>query len=452
VLISLLLTTGAAQAAELELHGHYRARGLLYDNLSLSNTNPNALDRTSTIDHRFRLQPGIHVSSRVSVYAQLDFLPLQPWGDQINTYIDPVTGEAIAMAWADGVQPSADADDGTSYLRNLSLTRVYADVYTPAGRLRFGRIPMDWGTGMWLNDGNDVLQEYGDTGDRLEFTSRVGPVYVMGAYELMHEGLVERTEGGEDAMQALDLAVAWQTETMAVGLYNRYRFGLNPGFHAYSGDLFAKIELGPAEIQAEVNGVFGRGDLDTGVNDISIIAVGAVLDANVAVDKIYGGVQAGLATGDTNPNDSVLRTYTFDRDHNIALMMFEEPMPILAPGVINDANGGRDYDAVRTGEGVSNALYARPMVGYQLRPDLSADVAGVFARALQVPDEQSDVRGYGMEYDLSVTYSPFEHFHAKGTGGVFVPGPYYAGYEHETLGGDFDKTTFGGRLLLTAEF
>lgn len=452
LLLSLLTLLATASAAEVEFHGHYRARGLLYDNLSLSDTNPNALGRTSYADHRLRLSPTIHASSRVGVHAQIDMLPLTVWGDSTNTWTDPVTGDAIAMAYADGVVPYGDAEDGTSYLRNIQLTRAYADVYTEYGRLRFGRMPIDWGVGLLFNDGNDPLDEYGDTGDRLQFTTRVGPVYVMGAYEIINEGLLERDGGIEDAMQAADLAVAWQTETLGVGLYNRYRFQRSPQFGAYNGSLWAHLEMGPANVDAEFVGVFGRGDLDTGVNDIQVLAGGAVLDGSIDIDKIYGGVQIGLATGDKEPNDNVLRTFAFDRDHNIALMMFEEPMPVLAPGVVNDANGGRETDAIRTGDGISNALFLRPMLGYHLRPDLSADLAYIGARALQLPDDEQANRGYGQEFDLSLTYSPFEHFSARGTAGLFLPGPYYRNYEHETLGGDFDSPTLGGRLVLTAEF
>ena len=446
-----LLTLLTAEAAEVEFHGHYRARGLVYDTLSLSETNPNALGRTSFVDHRLRLAPVIHASSRVGVYTQIDMLPMTVWGDSTNTWVDPVTGDAIAMAYADGVVPYGDADDGTSYLQNIRVTRAYADVYTEYGRLRFGRMPIDWGVGLLFNDGNDPLDEYGDTGDRVQFTTRVGPVYVMGAYELINEGLLDR-DVTEDAMNAADLAVAWQTETLGVGLYNRYRFQRNPEFGAYNGSLWAHIEMGPANVDAEIVGVFGRGDLDTGVNDIQVMAAGGVIDGGIDIDKVSGGLQFGLATGDTDPNDNVLRTFAFDRDHNVALMMFEEPMPVLGAAVPNDANGGRDTDAVRTGDGISNALYIRPHVGYHLRPDLSADLAYIGGRALQLPDDEQADRGYGQEVDLSLTYRPFEHFSATGTAGVFFPGPYYENFEHDTLGGDFDSPAVGGRLLLTADF
>ena len=84
-----------ANAAEVEWSGHYRTRGLAYRNLSLSATNPNAIGSTAYADHRLRLQPAFHLSSRVSVHTQLDFLPYTPWGVTTDAWVDPVTGQAI---------------------------------------------------------------------------------------------------------------------------------------------------------------------------------------------------------------------------------------------------------------------------------------------------------------------------------------------------------------------
>jgi hypothetical protein len=440
-----------ANAAEVEWSGHYRTRGLAYRNLSLSATNPNAIGSTAYADHRLRLQPAFHLSSRVSVHTQLDFLPYTPWGVTTDAWVDPVTGQSIDLAYADGVAPTGDETNGSSYLGNLQVTRAYADVYTPVGRLRFGRMPMHWGAGILYNAGNDVLNEYGDSADRVQFTTRAGPVYVMAGYDVLYSGYTEAFEGGHDDMQAVDVAVAYRSEALSVGLYNRYRFQPKYDFRAYNGSLWGSAELGPVHAELEAVGVFGEGDLSDEVDNQRIRAAGGLLTADAQFDKILAGLQAGVATGDGDDSDNTLNTFTFDRDHNIALMMFEEPLPVLAPAVLNDANGGRDTTTVVTGDGFSNGFFLAPRIGYALRPDLSADVTYVAARALQSPS-WTDEKGYGQEVDLGITYRPFEHFSAVGTFGVFFPGPYYSEFEDDTLGGDFDSATVGGRLMLNAEF
>ncbi len=447
----LILLLSVASAAEVEWSGHYRTRALAYSSLSLSTTNDNALGGTYYADHRLRLQPGFHLSSRVSVFAQLDYLPYTPWGTSADTWLDPVTGQAIDLAYVDGVTPIANEGDGGSYTGNLQLTRAWADVYTPVGRLRFGRMPLHWGAGVLYNAGNTPLSEYGDSADRIQFTTRQGPVYVMAGYDIIYGGFRESYDGSHDDMQALDLAVAYRSEAASVGLYNRYRFQPKQNFRAYQGSLWGSAELGPVHTEIEAVGVFGRGDLSDELNDQRILAGGGIVRANAQFDKILGGFEVGIATGDPDEDDGDLRTFTFDRDHNVALLLFEEPLPVLAPAVLNEANEGRDSSLAITGDGVSNAFYLAPQVGYQLRPDLSVDLTYVAARALAAAS-WTEEKGYGQEVDLAVRYTPFEHFEATATAGLLLPGPYYSDFEDDTLGGGFDAPTFGGRLLLTAAF
>ncbi len=448
MLTSMMLAMAPAHAAEVTWNGHYRARGLIYDSLSVSSTNAQAEGTSNLFDHRLRLRPGIYVSSRVGVFTTFDVLPLTPYGDTANTWYDDVEGAAIPLAYADGVAVGADAEDPTAWASNFQVRHAYADLYSDIGRFRFGRMPHHWGAGILFNGGFGPESEYGDVSDRLQFTSRAGSVYLMGAWEPIFEGY----EGVPDDMAALDFSVAYRAETTGLGLYNRYRYQPSASFNSYTGDLWGYAELGPVKVQTEVAAVFGGGDLDTGANDISIAAVGAMLEAEVGLDRLIGGLELGVATGDAEPDDSKIKTFSFDRDHNVALMMFEEPMPVLEASVITESNGGRDYDAVRTGEGVSNALYLRPWVGWRFNDDLATDLQLFAARAAKVPEDEEANRGYGMEFDLSLRYDPYEHFWVKGTAGVFLPGPYYTTYTHDELGTGFDDVTLGGRLYATVEF
>ena len=182
-------------AAEVEWAGEYRARGLLYDSLSLSRDNDQAEGTSSLIDHRFRLRPTFFINSNVSLGAQVDMLSLTGWGDSADTWYDPVTGDNISLAYADGVQAWSDEEDGGSYRYNIQLTRAWADVYTGIGRVRFGRMPLHWGAGIQFNDGLATDAEYGDTSDRVQFSSRVGEA---GATPLFGPGI--RTDDDIEAL------------------------------------------------------------------------------------------------------------------------------------------------------------------------------------------------------------------------------------------------------------
>jgi len=446
-LVALILAIPGAHAAELEWVGHYRARGLLFDSLSLSDTNPQAEGTSNLLDHRLRLEPRFHITERVGIFAQLDALSLVPWGEQPESWEDPVTGDATYLAYDQSLVAPAAADGG-SIAAGLAIPRAWGEVYTDIGQLRFGRVPLHWGAGIWENAGLGPDAEYGDTADRVQFTSRVGLIYLMGAYDVNYEGYLN----APDDMQSLNLAFSYQTESLGLGFHNQYRWQPSQDLSLYTGDLWFKAELGPAMIEAEGVGVFGAGNLGDGINDVRIASVGAMLRGEAALDKLVLGAELGLATGDGDPTDSNIRTFTFDRDHNVSLLMFEEPLPTLEATTANDTNGGRDYHAVRTGEGIRNALYLRPQVGYRFFPTLRADLAVFGAQAAKLPEEQADDKGYGWEVDASVTYSPYEHFELRGMAGVLFPGRYYSSFEDPDLGGGFDKPAIGGLLQGTVSF
>jgi len=445
--LALIVATPSASAAQLEWAGHYRARGLLYDSLSLSDTNDQAEGTSNLLDHRLRLQPRFHITERVGLYAQFDALNLVPWGEQVEGWEDPVTGDTTYVAY-DQTLVAPTTTTGASTPAGIAVTRAWGEVYTDIGRFRFGRVPLHWGAGIWQNDGFAPDAEYGDTADRIQFTSRVGMLYLMGAWDVNYEGYLN----APDDMQSLNLAFAYQTESLGLGFHNQYRWQPSEDLTLYTGDIWAKAEMGAVEIETEVVGVFGAGNLGGGANDLRIAAVGAMLRGDAQLDKIIVGVEGGLATGDADPDDSNIKTFTFDRDHNLTLMMFEEPLPTLEATTANETNGGRDYDAVLTGEGIRNALYVRPHVGYRILPELTVDLAVFGAQAAKVPEADSDNKGYGWEFDASVIYEPYEHFMLRGMVGVMLPGKYYSTYEDDELGGGFDKPAMGGMLTGTVQF
>ena len=445
--MALFLLAPSVQAAELTWNGHYRARGLIYDSLSLSESHDQAEGTSNLIDHRLRLQPGWYLSDRVALFAQLDALSLEPWGGQAEAWEDPVSGDITALAYEQSVVAPTD-EDGASMASAIAMTRAWGEVYTDFGRFRFGRVPTHWGTGLLLNDGLAYDAEYGDTADRLQFTSRVGLLYLMAAWDVQYEGYLN----APDDMQTLNAAVAYLTETANVGFYNMYRYQPSESFKAYTGDFWFNAQFGPALVEGEVAAVFGGGNLDTGANDIQIGAVGALLRGNFDLDRLQLGLELGFASGDVDPDDDHIKTFSFDRDHNVALMLFEEPLPTLEAQTANDTNEGRDLDAVLTGEGVRNALYLRPHVGYELIPKLQADLAVFAAQAAALPEEYDGAKGYGVEFDLSLRYAPYEHFLLQGTLGMLLPGKYFSTYEHEELGGGYGDMALGGMLMGTVHF
>lgn len=437
----LLLALPHAQASDLVWEGYFRSRGQLFDSLSLvdATTNENSEGLSLALDNRLSLRPTWRINEHASIHAQLDLVPFTVWGSTTDTPTDPATGSDEARATADGVTANGP---------ELVALRAWGEASTPIGTFRAGRMPLEWGAGILWNAGDLPENEYGDTADRFSYTNIFGPVWVMAAFDVQYEGLVNSA----DDMQALSLALGYRGESVGAGLLNNYRYQPSLGWQAYTGDLWGYTRLGPLTIELEAVARFGGGSQETGANDLTESAFGGLLDASLQQEKLGFGVQGGFATGDSEPNDTKLHTFSFDPDHDVALMMFEEKMPTLVAAVPTEANGGRDTSAVQSGDGISNALYLRPRVSYLLRPDVKAELSWTTATVAKASADTANRKGYGNEIDLSLRYDPFPHVWAKGTVGMFLPGRYYSEYEDPDLGGGFDKTSFAARLMGTVEF
>ena len=442
-----------AHAVEVAWDGHYRSRIRYFDSLSLAKPadNSNSEEESWTADHRLRLQPGFKLSDQVSLFTDLDVLPFNDWGGNPVLLTDPATGESVPAVYTHSVS-APTAEDGSAGTQNIEVRRAFGQLNTDFARIRFGRMPVEWGSGMVYNAGNDPLSEYGDTADRVQVTAPVGPVYLIGAFETSAENFVNVN----DDLKTMTGGVAYLGERVGLGTYNTYRwqrFDDNSQYRLFTGDLWAKAELGNAIVEWEFAFQLGGGDLSDSVNDVRISGLGTQLTALLGGEKTRFGFPSGLATGDSDPYDNEFRTFHFDPDFNVALMMFEEPMPVLMhenSHLVN--NGGRETGAVRLGDGVSNALYIKPMIQHNFTEELEMELAWIAARAAKLPDSEMDDKGYGSEVDITIEYKPFEHFELQSTTGAFFPGKYFSSFEHEELGGGFSSAAFGTRLVGTVKF
>lgn len=134
---------------------------------------------------RLRLEPVLNVYEDIKIKAQLDVLdnlvlgstpdgfpvnPITPLLVFSQTQIPPVDG--INSLWTDSIR----------------VKRVWAEVMTPLGQLRVGRMPSHFGMGILANEGRGLDQNFGDTADRIMFATKIGDFYVIPAYDWVVSG------------------------------------------------------------------------------------------------------------------------------------------------------------------------------------------------------------------------------------------------------------------------
>lgn len=530
----------------LDLHGYLRLRGDLYQGLGLGLEDlpasyPVAEDRGTAYPQfpgsatgrgdtqgmanlRFRLEPTINISEDVRVHAQLDLLDnlilgATPDGFPQNQYY-PLT------AFSQGqIAPSAGFNAVTDSIR---LKRVWGEVLTPVGTLRFGRMGFHWGLGMLVNDGGPAFADrgplvqnsgwqpepgrcfdcdFGTTVDRIMFTTRIFEHDISVASDFASEGPTTHRFGYQgqplDADQ-LDDSTAWalmvthEERPRAVrsalarggwvleyGLFFQFKnqpldatsvgypqdedarqdlaadLVWYPADLAYDSDLEItdftarnaefyttdawlrfmwdrlRLELELALVYGTVGDVATRptydenGDLlqEQKAGSVEMLQFGGVLRADYGMldEELRLGLELGLATGDDAPGfgvrglsapqasrafgDGSIDNFQFHRAYQVDMILFRRIL-----GTVTDA------------------VYLRPSVRYDLLDGLGAQLSMVYASAVYQASTRGKSHPLGLELDLDLFWFFMDKLHAGLSYGILFP---LSGLDH--LGDDMAR-------------
>lgn len=447
-LVALSLSFVNANAAEVQFEGFYQTRGRLFDTLSLDREIDANEGLTWYVQHRLWLRPKFFVTDKVAIMADIRGLDGVVWGNRPESWLDPVTQVAVPTIFTDDLQAPVNGSDGSGTLSNLALWRTWGEVHTKIGTFKFGRQPLHWGLGLWQNDGLATSADYGDSADRLSWEHTFSGVWVQAAADVSAEGLINNA----DDTTAFSLAGAYRSERITGGVQLQYKrsTGEQTKFNLFTADAAFDIHLGIVGIAGEAVVQAGSGDLDGGINDVRTLGVGAVLDLSVKTEKIEAHLEGGVATGDGDNANNKLRTFTFDRDYNVGIIMFEQALPVLQSTVPGE---DRSYAATLTGNAVSNVMYLKPKISYRLLPGFFADASILAARTAKVPEAEKtpDRRSYGFEINAGLHYTGIDHFELAGTFATFIPGTRFRNFTDDTFSG-FKAPVFGGQLMARIKF
>lgn len=167
----------------LELNGYFRFRWDLFNNLNAGlpadpmgwylwngNTEMSASPPSGTQtggNMRLRVDPTFNISEQVRVRAEIDFL------DNVVLGSNPVGRDWAAYAINSGSQTSP-IPGVNWFVGAVQVKRAWGEVQTPVGLLSFGRMPADWGAGIYYNAGGGIDQDFGDNVDRIQFSIPLG--------------------------------------------------------------------------------------------------------------------------------------------------------------------------------------------------------------------------------------------------------------------------------------
>lgn len=244
-------------------------------------------DRTQAgVNMRFRFEPTINVSEEVRVRMQIDALDNMVWGSTPDYAFSRNQGNDFYYDRNEfsvfSASQTAPRSGVNSLQDSILFKRVWGEVGTPIGILRFGRMPSHWGLGMLWNDGNGIDNDWGDTVDRVSFTAEPLPgFYITPMIDFNLSGLISnRTqEGGQpfdlntsDNVTSFILAVQRRdTDQERLAKLNSDSFIFNYGLHfTYRNQRFDAVDTlskpfgateGSASGQATSPAVFRKADI-----------------------------------------------------------------------------------------------------------------------------------------------------------------------------------------------
>jgi len=430
-------------------------------------------DNLTSADMRLRLEPTVNVTEQVRVKAQLDVFDNMVLGSTPESYyINRGAGGAAATTDVPLVgfartqnAPSAGIN---SVYDSVRAKRAWAEVRTPFGELRFGRMPSHWGLGMLVNNGDCLDCDFGVNADRVMFATKlwghfiafmwdwvatgpttqlIGPQQGQGVFynadtlddvsqwilalgkqdkpeelkEKLDQGKVVFNYGGYFVYRQQD----WDQTGALQPSGNTYQ-ALQNGIHprqakAFIGDIWLRLNWKKLHIEGEgalIAGTIGNlTDLFPAVKgSTSILSGGFVVKADYKLlhDALKIFVEVGYASGDDaeDPNANV--------NYRLANLV---PVNNAIHRFTFDPDYHVDLILFRRILGtVNNATYFKPGVSYDIVDNFGARVDIMYAIANRPVAYPGNSYNLGLEIDAQLMYKNEEEgFYAGLVYGVLFP-------------------------------
>ncbi len=333
------------------------------------------------------------------------------WG--IRTEWDLLSGQLAGDPWdVRGTEDERGRDAmGFSEADTLVARRLSVDGRLGVVGVEAGLVTSHWGLGLVANDGaHDPDFGRSDFGDRV-IRVRVGTRPIVGkplTVVLAGDRVVADDTatwspftGGQAAWQGIASVVWGEADAAHAGLYGVYR-------HQTEADALRTTEVGVIDlygdapvalggwtlrVAGEAAGIFGstsRAQSYTSTDGLAVRSAGALALVEARPDALKDVLRivarGGWATGDGNPDDGVSQDFSFDRDLDAGMVLFDElqgAVDAAAYAQVSDPthSGGAPYGAeALVGEGaVRHAAFVQPVVGVTPRPWLDLKAGALLA-------------------------------------------------------------------------
>lgn len=426
------VVASTASALSIDWKGTYRFEWTQVDRPSLATP----YEMKSYGLNYLSLSPKIIATDGVNIVSKFDVL-----ANQDTAYQDAQFGQV----WGGGAGAVAGANGGSNvYAKNqrstgLLVSQLYLNVNQEYGALVVGRAPFEFGLGMTHNAGNGAFDHWGDTKDMVGYKFIVDNFFLMPIIGRTYDKDISQGNTVQDMI--LQMQYESKESGSLIGIMQQSRkasLGANdvpvtaPATKTgeYSVQTTSFI-LGREweRFSFKVEAGFNSGNIGASTNTNQEIktngyGVAAELAFPRKDSKFDWSLRLGMATGDDPTTTDVIEGYQFNRNYDVAMLMF------------NHRLGQRDFlttkdfkSAANTlstsldDEYISNAIYVSPKVSYAWNDRLDLVNTFTYAQLMTNPTGVADFKkDLGFEWDIELVYKPTERIQWVNQLGLLFPG------------------------------
>jgi hypothetical protein len=443
VLASLLFLNSAY--ADIEWSGVYRFEGNLINNSDLNDKHKELAYGLSTLI----LRPKIVAGDGLTINGQFNILnnTAEP-----NSQLGAVMGGGVGTGTPTTSASNSSTLSQTMKNDTLSVAALYLTYNNEFGQLLVGRAPLQFGLGMTHNAGRGLFDHWYDTRDMVGYKFIVGNLYFFPMIGKANEGQLNANDDLTDYM--IHVQYDNPENDLEMGVFYQIRKGADSSGDApsgtgllggASGNNHGEVDTRTANIYAlrdterfrlglEASFQSGNsGVLTTGNEKVTWggFGVAGEFEYRPEDSKWKYGLKAGIASGDDPTTETKYEGFIFDRNYDVAMLMFNRPLgeyDALGTRILNgiDRSAG-PINTVDT-EAIANAIYLAPSFKYSLNDRWSVNNTFTtgWLNSGQIANK-SVSKDLGYEYDLSVSFSPRKGVMWVNQAGLLFPGDAFKG-------------------------
>ena len=398
--------------------------------------------------HHFVLKPKIIAADGLNIYGRFDIL-----NSQIATpnQMGETWGQGSTAASTNNTDSNAFGD--SQMPATLQITNLYLAYIQEFGSIIIGRAPLQFGLGMSHSAGDGQFDHWYDNRNMVGYKMVFGNSYFMPSISKVNENTINN-----NSLDVTDVSFQFQHNNpdanLEMGVFYQMRKSSNgndapvsntgEGYYGgVTGLLADKLDVNHLNLYA----IRDRANFKWGIElsfDGGKVGVrdGGGIGSNVALagfgfatefefrpqGKVVYGVKAGYASGDDPTTTNKYEGFAFDRNYDVALLLFNHQLGQV--DIINSKiNGGgatADNDSMDI-ESVGNAAYFAPSVLYKWKEDWNLKgtlIAGFLNNDIltTTPTQVTIDKSLGYEFDLELQFKPTENFTWLNQLAYFTPG------------------------------